>query len=263
MKINKFYRKIWVIMPVLLVTLLTAGLAFANGWPSTNELNMNAQNPSYGDRYGADNYVSLVSVDGCEVTLEFVSEHWANYFEYRIDGKEVVGYAGGHYTVDADGNFDPGGDPPRDIIYPGVSVNKNTVQQTFNVEDQIEVRLAYGGEQQYYFDWVTFESEGCGGYTPPEVCGEIGPDGKNLSELARNVFGNELLVYDLIARYNLENPDVVHLGDEFCLPRYTNPGDYLTGPDDPNIMLYTGLLALGLIAAGGGFAFYRRKFHQH
>lgn len=135
-----------------------ASAQFGTGdtWPSTNELNRNKQVPG---REGQDApYVRVDSTGPGEVTLEFINDApGLAFFEYRTDGEELE-QGTPHPVVNSDGEWDPGGDPPRDVIYPGVAVNSgNSESETFDANWFVEVRLALGAERDWDFDWTQFD----------------------------------------------------------------------------------------------------------
>ena len=86
------------------------------------------------------------------ITLEFVNPtYWLAYFEYRIDGVEVA-------VLPVHGYLD-------DVQYPGVCVEgdvdylgcePDVITLTFPANAMVEVRLALGGETDWFFDWTTF-----------------------------------------------------------------------------------------------------------
>ena len=121
-----------------------AGSAFAYSFPSTNQLNKDKQTPGY---IGQNTpYVELVEAGVGKVKLNFVGSYvGGHYFEYRIDGVLVTS-----------------GDPHMILIgeyeYPGVWVIANTtVQREINSSSYVEVRLALGAENDWYFDWTRFD----------------------------------------------------------------------------------------------------------
>ncbi len=122
---------------------LLAVPALAHEFPSTNEAN----------RDGGFPHVNLVSETETSVTLEFVNDtNSLAFFEYRVDGIEPD-EADPHPVIEGD------------VIHDGVSVDGRgidepvVVQQTFEVESHLDVRLALGGERDWDFDWVRFEVE--------------------------------------------------------------------------------------------------------
>ncbi|KAB1187556.1 hypothetical protein GJR98_05725 [Haloferax sp. MBLA0077] len=132
-----------------------AGFGTGGTWPSTNTLNKNKQAPG---RVGQNApYVEVDDVGPGAVTLNFVNQApGLAYFEYRADGEELG--SGNHPVVNADGEHDVGGSPPRDSIYSGVGVpSGNTETKTLEAKYYVEVRLALGGERDWDFDWVRFD----------------------------------------------------------------------------------------------------------
>lgn len=136
-------------------TVAVAGYGTGGTWPSTNTLNKNQQVPG---RVGQDApYVEVDEVGPGEVTLNFVNQApGLAFFEYRIDGDELG--PGNHPVVNAEGEHDVGGSPPRDSIYPGVGVPSGNIEtKTFEAKWYVEVRLALGAERDWDFDWVRFD----------------------------------------------------------------------------------------------------------
>lgn len=131
-------------------------------WPSTNELNKNQEVPGR-EGQNAPHVIEKATGPG-SVTLRFVNDtNSLAYFEYRIDGEELG--EGNHPVVNAAGEHDLGGDPPRDSIYPGINVDGRgepdpvDVEETFEAYQYVEVRLALGGERDWDFDWTRFYAE--------------------------------------------------------------------------------------------------------
>ena len=99
--------------------------------------------------------MNLVAAGPNTVTLRFVNTtNSLAFFEYRVDGVEVD--LGDHPVVIGD------------VIHPGVCVDGRSpgtrvcppgpATRTFKVDEKVEVRLALGGERDWDFDWVAFES---------------------------------------------------------------------------------------------------------
>lgn len=119
-------------------------------FPSTNDLNKNKQVPG---REGQDApHINLIAKGEGFVELEFVNNTNSQaFFEFRIDG-QIRSEGTAHPVV------------PSDYIYSGVNVDGRGVAEPlivtrrFDVNEKVEVRLALGGERDWDFGWVTFES---------------------------------------------------------------------------------------------------------
>ena len=115
---------------------------------STNALNYASAAPG---RIGqAAPFVLFVSNDVGEVTLQFNNPSVANaFFEYRIDG-----------MLSPWGTTYPHPIVPGDYYYYYTPVPKNTapVTQTFLASQMVEIRSAFGPEQDWYFDWTAFKA---------------------------------------------------------------------------------------------------------
>lgn len=121
-------------------------------FPSSNLQNKLSQAPL---RLGqAAPHVNFVSADAVEetITLEFINPantNMALYFERRIDGN-VLTSGTPHYNpfpYICEG----------EVVYPSTKVdNGTTTTLTFDAKERIEIRLAYGGERDWDFDWTTF-----------------------------------------------------------------------------------------------------------
>jgi hypothetical protein len=115
---------------------------------STNALNYASAAPG---RVGqAAPFVLFVSNDVGQVTLQFNNPSVVNaFFEYRIDG-----------MLSPWGTLYPHPIVPNDYYYYYTSVPKNTnpVTQTFYASQMVEVRSAFGPEQDWYFDWTAFNA---------------------------------------------------------------------------------------------------------
>jgi hypothetical protein len=133
------------VLLAVLIALVPASPAAAYDFPSDNDTNRDNGLP----------HVNLVAAGPNTVTLRFVNDtNSLAFFEYRIDGVEVD--RGDHLVVIGD------------VIYPGVCVDGRApstrlcspgpATRTFKVDQKVEVRLALGGERDWDFDWVTFES---------------------------------------------------------------------------------------------------------
>lgn len=118
--------------------------------PSTNSANKATG--------GVRPYVEKVSGTATSVTLRFVrgtgiGSTGTQFFEYRVDDqKRTCGTP--HLVVIGDWQ------------YPGVALGNNPVvpevTRTFDAEEKVEVRLALGPENNFYFEndgsgWITFE----------------------------------------------------------------------------------------------------------
>jgi hypothetical protein len=142
-------RMLTMMLALLLALGMLAVPALADGdgtysFPSTNELNREQQVPG---RVGQPApYVDLVTATPSSVTLQFVNPaSGLAFFEHRIDGNPVTSGTA-HPVV------------PGSFIYPGTAVTSgNTVTRTFEATEQVEIRLALGGERDWDFDWTPFE----------------------------------------------------------------------------------------------------------
>ena len=150
-----------------------------SAWPpaSTNALNQAQQTPGHIGQLTP--YVNLIESGVGYVTLDFVGSYvGGNYFEYRVDGVLVT--SGTAHVIIA-GEFEYPG-----VWVPNITVNViNHVTKTINATNKVEVRLALGAENDWYFDWVTFNvlpqpatpavytitatAEGSGSITPPDT----------------------------------------------------------------------------------------------
>jgi len=152
-------KKRYLILPILTLafilvfTLLPVSFISADpGWvyKTTNELNKAKQTPGHIGQLTP--YVNLVDTAVGAVTLDFVGSYTGgHYFEYRIDG-EVLTSGTPHVflnTIHGD---------TSEYEYPGVWVVANTIQQRIlSACKTVEVRLALGAENDWYFDWVSFD----------------------------------------------------------------------------------------------------------
>jgi len=115
---------------------------------STNALNYAKEVPG---RIGQDApFVLLVSSAVGQVTLEFNNPSVADaYFEYRSDG-EASQY----------GNVYPHPIVQGDFYYYYLLIGKagGYLEKTFDASQMVEIRSAFGPEQDWYFDWTAFES---------------------------------------------------------------------------------------------------------
>ena len=133
------------VLLVGLIALVPASPAAAYDFPSDNDKNRDNGWP----------HVDLVAAGPNTVTLRFVNTTNSQaFFEYRVDGVEVD--LGDHPVVH------------DDVIHPGVCVDGRApskrdcppgpATRTFKVDEKVEVRLALGGERDWDFNWVAFES---------------------------------------------------------------------------------------------------------
>jgi hypothetical protein len=129
---------------LLLLALATPALA-ADGpfvFKTTNDQNRANNLP----------HVDVVKVNPTHIWLEFINPTpYLFYFEYRIDGQVLT--SGIPHPLLA-----------GDWEYPGVNLDGRTaanlpVTKTvkFKANEMIEVRLALGAENDWYFDWTPFE----------------------------------------------------------------------------------------------------------
>ena len=108
--------------------------------------------------------VEEVETADCSVTLKFVNvTNSRAQFEYRIDGEADNQFPA--YFQEFIGVDHPvvGG-----LVYPQITLDNRssavsplvgtTTIETFAVDSLIEVRLALGGERDWDFDWVSFET---------------------------------------------------------------------------------------------------------
>lgn len=139
---HRMKRPIWVVGIVLALALgatpmtATAEHDPEEAFPSTNEAN---QESGWA-------HVNLVSQDIGEVTLEFVSERsFASCFEYRTDGD----------TSEIIGGPVPGADTHE--TYPNHCENDSSSQMTFEADEYVEIRSAFGAESDERFNWTQFD----------------------------------------------------------------------------------------------------------
>ena len=111
--------------------------------PSTNALNYDQATTGTGFSPG---YVLFNANDFNSITLDFFGPSAGiSFFEYRVDG--VATGSTNHPVVTGD------------TIHLGVSTSTGTiVQETFNATQYVDVRLALGGERDWDFDWVRFQT---------------------------------------------------------------------------------------------------------
>ena len=95
-------------------------------------------------------------VDGNEIELEFVNPtEFAWSFDYRVDGEpegEEDQWTGQEIAEGPLEGQDFG------LRYDAVTFDgEGSETVTVTAEDEVEVRLARGAEQEWYFDWITIE----------------------------------------------------------------------------------------------------------
>lgn len=132
-------KRLTILLSALMALSVASVPAFASGYayPSTNDANRTAGGP----------HVNVVDTDFGEVTLEFVNpKSYTVCFEYRTDGD----------TSQATGN--PNYNPAVDDLYPFLCLNNNSAQQTFTVDEFVEVRSTFGAERDWDFDWTAFSA---------------------------------------------------------------------------------------------------------
>lgn len=180
------------------------GDVFAYDFPSTNEQNASRETPKHIGKLTP--YISLEEVGIGYVTLKFHGSYVGyHYFEYKIDDS-IVDSGTPHQTLL--GEFE----------YPGIGVYPNTsTTRTFYANEKVQIRLALGAENDWYFDWTRFDvltrppqvkgltiydghksdpekKLGCGGYTNnKQIRVEWTPS--NDPELKHYWFGTQLNTY--------------------------------------------------------------------
>jgi hypothetical protein len=101
--------------------------------------------------------VELVSTTEDSITLRFSNpQNTCVYFEYRIDDKALT-CGEPHEVVIGDWEY-PG------VLFGGPCGGPGPVEQTFQVNEKIEIRHALGAENNWYFEstnsgWITFTLE--------------------------------------------------------------------------------------------------------
>ncbi len=123
--------------------------ASAYDFPSTNELNKNNENPL---RYGQDApHVNLVEADIGQVTLEFIMPYtYLACFEYRSDGESSqYGDIYPHPVVTDDFYY----------YYFCMNSSNSPYEKTFYADEYVEIRLAFGAERDWDFNWTRFDVE--------------------------------------------------------------------------------------------------------
>lgn len=104
-------------------------------------------------------HINLVSRTSDSVTIDFVNPTQNEFtFDYKVDGEGPVGERSelGDSAIKegplAGQKFNP--------RWHEVHFEKNSsiqnIQKTINATEKVEVRLAHGAEQKWYFDWQTF-----------------------------------------------------------------------------------------------------------
>jgi hypothetical protein len=97
-------------------------------------------------------HVDLVKSNPTHVWLEFINPTpWLFYFEYRVDGEVLTSGIPHQYLV-------------GDWEYPGENLDGRygatlpvTKTVKFKAKEMVEVRLALGAENDWYFDWTAFD----------------------------------------------------------------------------------------------------------
>lgn len=101
-------------------------------------------------------HVKLVSRTSDSVTIDFVNPTQNEFtFDYRVDGEASVGYRSelGDLAI----KEGPLAGQPFNPRWHEVQPEKgSSIQKTINATEKVEVRLAHGAEQKWYFDWQTF-----------------------------------------------------------------------------------------------------------
>ena len=131
-------RKLMTATALLLTSVLMAGTALASSHaPSTNDAN----------RTNGWAHVNQLSQDIGETTLEFVStRNFYSCFEYRTDGDESQKIADDNFNTEVD-----------DGLYPYTCVRNQTIEQTFEANEYVEIRMVFGAEKSERFDWTRFD----------------------------------------------------------------------------------------------------------
>lgn len=137
---------------------LSSGQAHAapslDPFPSTNDLNRTADNP----------HVNLVSRTASSVTLEFNNPHHSKtvWFEVRVDDAAQTKTAQhGICTTEAE-PLDPACNSLRylehgEASWPSNQVAPNTTETlTYPANNNVSVRMTFGPERDWDFDWVAF-----------------------------------------------------------------------------------------------------------
>lgn len=117
--------------------LITTGTVLAFTYVTTNEDNiLNTEGP----------YVEVVSVDTEEVVLSFGNfGPGVHCFEYRTDGDTGQSTGTNPYFPELD-------------LYPYFCLTPgDSTEMTFEPEEYVEIRVPFGAEQDFYFDWTRFD----------------------------------------------------------------------------------------------------------
>jgi len=143
---KKKYVSILIFWTLVLMIIAVIPNVSAYDFPSTNEDNKNGTNPLRPGTIGP--HVNLVEAGVGYVTLEFnmPEAYWA-CFEYRTDGDTSQSTGDNFNTEITDG------------LYPYYCLNDETRTETINANEYVEVRLVFGGERDWDFDWTRFDVE--------------------------------------------------------------------------------------------------------
>lgn len=140
---------------VFVMFLFSAQSVLAYTFPSTNQLNKDKLVPGRVGQIAP--YVELVEAGTNYVKLRFVNAYTGlHYFEYKVDGVLQTSGTPHEFLTPAQGY-------PNEFEYPGVCVSTNgpcptgPTEKTINATSKVEVRLALGGENDWYFDWTRFD----------------------------------------------------------------------------------------------------------
>lgn len=95
-------------------------------------------------------YVEEVSSTPSEVTLGFGNfGPGVHCFEYRTDGDTSQSIGTNSFFPELD-------------LYPYFCLSAGgTDERTFDVDEYIEIRIPFGAEQDFYFDWTRFDAPSC------------------------------------------------------------------------------------------------------
>lgn len=112
------------------------------GSDSFNAATTNAASHTNGTRP----YVLFAGRTSGSVDLHFYNPtNFSAYFEYRSDADELTSGTN-HYFITGD------------YVYPFFSLAKNSdVVKTFTADAFVEIRSAFGPENDWYFDWTAFK----------------------------------------------------------------------------------------------------------
>ncbi len=144
-RLSAFFN-ISLVVLLLVPNFIIPASVFAYDFPSTNELNKNKEVPG---RIGQTApYVDLISSEVGDVTLQFF-----NYapgtacFEHRSDGESSqYGNIYAHPVVSGDYYY-----------YYFCLPSQQTTIKTYSADEYVEIRLAFGGERDWDFDWTRFD----------------------------------------------------------------------------------------------------------